>query len=63
MVEGVDDRIVILDIDEKSLAEFGQWPWNRTRIATIVDTLFDKYGIKGARKKFGNDLLKSVYTQ
>ena len=45
MVKGVDDRIVILDIDEKSLAEFGQWPWNRTRIATIVDTLFDKYGV------------------
>ena len=27
----VDDRIVILDIDEKSLAvpELGRWPWSR----------------------------------
>lgn len=41
----VDDRIVILDIDEKSLAEFGRWPWNRTRIAQIIDTSFDHYGI------------------
>lgn len=29
----VDDRIVILDIDEKSLAvpELGRWPWGRIR--------------------------------
>ena len=25
--------VVIIDIDEKSLAKFGQWPWPRTRIA------------------------------
>ncbi len=24
---------VIIDIDEKSLAKFGQWPWPRTRVA------------------------------
>lgn len=40
-----DDRIVILDIDEKSLAEFGRWPWNRIRIASIIDRLFDEYGV------------------
>ena len=29
----------ILDIDDKSLAEIGQWPWPRTRIASLVDRL------------------------
>lgn len=45
MPGGVDDRIVILDIDEKSLAEFGRWPWNRARMARINDQLFDRYGV------------------
>jgi adenylate cyclase len=47
MPGGVDDRIVILDIDEKSLAtpELGRWPWGRDKVAAIVDKLFDKYGI------------------
>jgi adenylate cyclase len=47
MPGGVDDRIVILDIDEKSLAtpELGRWPWGRDKVAKIVDKLFDKYGI------------------
>jgi adenylate cyclase len=29
----------IIDIDEKSLAKYGQWPWPRTRIADLVDAL------------------------
>ena len=33
MPRGVDERIVILDIDEKSLAEVGRWPWARNRDA------------------------------
>ncbi|MCK6404926.1 MAG: adenylate/guanylate cyclase domain-containing protein [Rhodocyclaceae bacterium] len=45
MPGGVDSRIVILDIDEKSLAEDGRWPWNRDKMATLVDRLFDQYGI------------------
>lgn len=45
MTRATDDRIVILDIDEKSLSEFGRWPWNRIRIATIIDRLFDEYGV------------------
>ena len=40
-----DDRIVILDIDEKSLTEIGRWPWNRIRMAELIDLLFDQYGI------------------
>src|SRR6201985_58811 len=33
--------VTIVDIDEKSLADprLGQWPWPRTRVADIVNTL------------------------
>ena len=31
--------VTIVDIDEKSLAKFGQWPWPRTSIADIVTNL------------------------
>jgi adenylate cyclase len=42
----VDDRIVIVDIDEASQAALGQWPWPRNTLASIVDRLFDDYGIR-----------------
>jgi adenylate cyclase len=42
----VDDRVVIVDIDEASQAELGQWPWPRNTLAAIVDRLFDDYGIR-----------------
>jgi adenylate cyclase len=31
--------VTIIDIDEKSLAKFGQWPWPRTRIADMIINL------------------------
>ncbi|MET0719534.1 MAG: adenylate/guanylate cyclase domain-containing protein [Tardiphaga sp.] len=31
--------VVIVDIDEKSLAKYGQFPWPRTRIADLVSNL------------------------
>jgi adenylate cyclase len=40
----VDSRIVIVDIDEKSLAEIGHWPWSRDRLARLVELLVDHYG-------------------
>ncbi|MBK8016451.1 MAG: adenylate/guanylate cyclase domain-containing protein [Betaproteobacteria bacterium] len=40
-----DSRIVIVDIDEKSLAEEGRWPWRRDRVAALVDKLFDRYAV------------------
>ena len=43
MPRGVDERIVILDIDEKSLQEVARWPWPRDVMAGLVDTLFGKY--------------------
>ena len=41
----VDPRIVILDIDEKSLGEIGRWPWGRNVMAEVVRKLFDLHGI------------------
>ena len=40
-----DPRIVILDIDEKSLGEVGRWPWSRNVMARLMDKLFDQYGV------------------
>ena len=31
--------VVIIDIDEKSLKAFGQWPWPRTRVADLITRL------------------------
>lgn len=33
--------VVIVNIDEKSLVEFGQWPWPRTRVARLLASLRD----------------------
>ena len=29
--------VAILDIDDRSIEELGQWPWPRTRVAELVD--------------------------
>ena len=41
----LEPRIVIVDIDEKSLAQVGRWPWPRERVAQLVDRLFDEQQI------------------
>jgi len=33
------DSVVVIDIDEKSLKELGQWPWSRDVIADMVTNL------------------------
>ncbi|MGA1294500.1 MAG: CHASE2 domain-containing protein, partial [Burkholderiaceae bacterium] len=39
------DPVVIVDIDEASLAQLGRWPWTRFRLAALIDQLFDQYQI------------------
>lgn len=34
-----DLPVIIVDIDEASLSRFGQWPWPRDRLATLIDQL------------------------
>ncbi len=45
MPRGLDERIVILDIDEKSLGEIGRWPWSRKVMAELTEKLFERYGV------------------
>jgi adenylate cyclase len=45
MANTVDPRIVIIDIDEKSLAVEGRWPWRRDKLGTMLDQLFDRYNV------------------
>ena len=47
MPRTVDDSIVILDIDERSLdpRALGRWPWSRDKITTLLQRLFEKYGV------------------
>jgi adenylate cyclase len=37
---GVDERIVIIAIDEPSLEIHGHWPWTREKLALLLDQLF-----------------------
>jgi len=40
----LDQRIVIVDIDEKSLSEVGRWPWSRDIVAKLIVELTDNLG-------------------
>jgi len=46
MPKTLDPRVVILDIDEKSLSAEGRWPWSRNKLATMVHQLFERYKVK-----------------
>ena len=46
MPKTLDPRVVILDIDEKSLNAEGRWPWSRNKVALMVRQLFDHYKVK-----------------
>ncbi|SEM56501.1 adenylate cyclase [Syntrophus gentianae] len=35
------DHVVIVDIDTKSLAQYGQWPWPRYRVSQLLDKLHE----------------------
>lgn len=39
----VEQRVVVVDIDESSLTEIGPWPWSRERIASLIERLHGDY--------------------
>jgi adenylate cyclase len=41
-----DPRIVIVDIDEKSLSAEGHWPWGRDKLALMLHQLFARYRVR-----------------
>ena len=46
MPKTLDPRVVILDIDEKSLNAEGRWPWSRNKMALMVHQLFERYKVR-----------------
>lgn len=42
-----EPRILVIDIDETSLAELGPWPWPRERLAHLVEILLTNYSARG----------------
>ena len=45
MPQTLDPRIVIVDVDEKSLSEIGRWPWSRNKLAALTHELFENQKI------------------
>ncbi len=46
MPKTLDPRVVVIDIDEKSLNAEGRMPWSRDKMAALVRQLFDRYKIR-----------------
>lgn len=54
------DRVTIVDIDEKALHQFGQWPWSRDVVAKLLYKLTDAgAGIIGLDMVFAEKDMKS----
>jgi adenylate cyclase len=41
-----EQRIVVIDIDEKSLRNVGPWPWPRAQLAQLLEGLVSDYGVR-----------------
>ena len=35
----VSGKVVIVDIDQESLAKYGQWPWSRHRLSDLLSKI------------------------
>ncbi|NNF52626.1 MAG: adenylate/guanylate cyclase domain-containing protein [Gammaproteobacteria bacterium] len=42
----IDERIVIVDLDDASLQEIHHWPWPRNILADLINRLFDDYWVE-----------------
>jgi adenylate cyclase len=61
-----EDRVLVVNIDDESLRQLGDWPWPRSRIADLVEILMMDYQARAvgldivfpeARDKAGDDRL------
>jgi len=43
-----DMPVTVVDVDETSLARYGQWPWPRSELATLVDRLRELGAVSSA---------------
>jgi adenylate cyclase len=64
-----DPQVVIVDIDEASLAREGRWPWPRDKLARLTRQLFERYQVRAvgfdvlfaeADRSSGIDVLDSL---
>jgi adenylate cyclase len=64
-----DSQVVIIDVDEASLAKEGRWPWPRDKLARLTRQLFDRYQVRAvgfdvlfaeADRSSGIDVLDSL---
>lgn len=46
LINKVDPRIVIIDVDERTLATEGRWPLARDKWVTLLENSFEKYKLK-----------------
>ena len=37
--EATESAVAVVDIDDESIRQFGQWPWSRTVLAAVIDRL------------------------
>lgn len=44
--QAADPSIIIVDIDERSLQQLGQWPWPREYVASLAYELFEQYQVQ-----------------
>ncbi len=42
-----EQRLTLIDIDDRSIAELGPMPWPRTRMADLLEILLSDYQVKG----------------
>ncbi|MEM1399056.1 MAG: adenylate/guanylate cyclase domain-containing protein [Pseudomonadota bacterium] len=50
--EAIENPAVVVDIDERSLQQYGQWPWPRTYLARLVNKIAD-----GGATAIGMDMI------
>jgi len=41
----IDNRIVIVDIDEATMRAEGRWPWSRDKLALLLSQLYERYQV------------------
>jgi adenylate cyclase len=61
--------VVVIDIDEESIAKHGRWPWPREKMSLLVDRLFEQNKVKvlgfdivfsEAQTQFSQDQVKQL---
>ena len=67
-----DDKVVIVNLDERSIQAEGQWPWPRDLIGRMVTNLFETYQVRAmgfdmafpeSDRTSGTELIDSLRTQ